>query len=53
MNIYESRLWEVKNSVSKVSDEETRRTMEGIIELLKQMAKDLSEVKALTSTRTC
>lgn len=53
MSVYESRLWEVKNRVSQVSDEESRRVMEGIVELLEQMAKDLSEVKALTSPRTC
>lgn len=53
LSIYESYLVEVKNRVSEVSDEETRRAVKSIVELLKLMAKDLSDVKALTSPRTC
>lgn len=53
MSVYESRLWNVRNQVSQISDDETRRAMEGIIEFLEQMAKDFSEVKARISTRTC
>lgn len=53
MSIYESSLCELKNRVPQVSDEETRRTIEGIIELLEQMTKDLNEVKTRISTRIC
>lgn len=53
MNFYESRIYTAKNLASQVPDEETRRAIESIVELLEQMAKDLSEVKVRISTRTC
>lgn len=52
MSIYESRLWDVRNRMSQVSDEEARKAMEGIVEILEQMLKELNEVKARVSPRS-